>query len=137
MFSPCKLTLLECQLTLHPIDLFQSFQLTFSTDNIFVVPLNDFGFLQPSPQRGFVDFRYVGVKDRSILKLFANYIQTRFVEISAAPKHQSDPELLLAIANNRIAIQEPDWVRMPYLAFRRRETTVDLSRKYVAYFLVA
>ena len=118
-------------------DLLQSFQLAFPTDNILIVPLYGLAFLQPSPQNGFLDLGSVYVKDGSILELLSNDVQPHFIEISAAPKHQSDPEFLLAVPNNWIAIQEPHRMRMPNLALSPRQTKVDLTRQYIAYVLVA
>jgi len=69
--------------------------------------------------------------------VLAGHVQPRLSKIRPAPEHQADTALLPAVADYGIAVQEPDGMPMPYPALSPGQAPVDLSRKDIAYVLVA
>lgn len=116
---------------------FKTDQLALSFDDVLIVPLDRLRFLQPSPHNSLLDFGQVAVEDGRIFELLADYFEPRLAKVRAAPEHQSDAQLLLTVSNDWIAIQEPDRMRVPNLAFRFGQASVDFVGKYIANVLVA
>src|SRR5690606_14743692 len=88
--------------------------------------------LQPPAQVGPVYFRHVAVEDRGVPELLADNVQPGLPEIRPTPEHQPDARLLAAVADDRIALQEPHRMPVPDLVFGFRQVAVDLAREQLA-----
>ena len=96
---------------------FQSDQPPLSLVNIRIVPLNISSLLKPAPQIAGTDLTYIRISNRGIFELACSDFQLRFIKISAAPEHQPDAMLELAVAHDWITFQKPDRMTVPDFVF--------------------
>src|SRR5262249_39911318 len=116
--------------------LLQSLQLPLALHDVLVVPLDLDRLFEPPLEIFGGDLTVSGVPGFSGLETpFGR--KTRLVERLAAPEHQSDAVLELAVADNRISVQEPHRVTVPDFALCVRQVSIDGPGEGVANALVA
>lgn len=93
--------------------LFESFKLSFSFHDIAVVPLDITGFLEPSSEICDYDFVHVVIELWCIFEFTSSDIETVFIETCSTPEHESYSFFLFAVSDDRIVLEEPDWMLMP------------------------
>jgi hypothetical protein len=87
--------------------------------------------LQPAPQRLHVDLIAGRVASFGRLEL-ALHGQAVFLERLTTPEQQPHAILELAVPHDRIAVEEPHWMRVPYFVLGVGEFGVDLFGQEVA-----
>ena len=103
---------------------FEPLQLTLSTDYVLVVPLDVPSLCQPAPQ--VLCVYLVNSSVASFGRFEAAFFRQPFIlKGLTAPEEEADTALELAVPDNRVSIQEPHGVGVPYLVFCLRQTSVD------------
>lgn len=100
------------------LPLFQALKLALAFDDVLVVPLDRGGFLEPALEVGRADVARVG---EACLGGFEGAFgrEAGFVEGLAAPEEQADAVLELVVADDGVAIDEPDRVAVPDIGLDR------------------
>src|SRR5262245_13908497 len=89
--------------------LFQSLEFALALHDVLVVPLDFDRLLEPSLEILGHDLIVRRVPDFGGLETTFG-LKTRLVEGLAAPEKEADAVVELAVADNRISVQEPHWV---------------------------
>ena len=94
---------------------------SLSLHDMFVVPQDLAGFLEPAREILLIDLTCISIKDRRILKSPRPGSETRLVKASPTPKHEAYSRLLLTVADDGVPIQKPYRVSMLDLVFCLRQ----------------
>src|SRR5690606_28604882 len=94
----------------------QPFQDALSLYNVFIIPLDFTGLLEPLPEPVRFDLPGFGIENGGILELLSQYVQCIILEIRATPKHQTPAIFLFAVSHNGVFGQKPYRMGMPDLA---------------------
>jgi hypothetical protein len=120
----------------RPGGLLQSLEFALALHDVLIVPLDVDRLLEPPLEILGRDLIVRGVPGFCSLET-AFRIKTRLVEGLAAPEQEADAVFELAVANNRVSVQEPHGVPVPDLVGGVRQVSIDGLSEGVADALVA
>lgn len=110
---------------IHHATLFYPHQFALPFGDILVIPLYVFRFLDPTFHIRQFDFSRIGENNRSVPELSRSGLQFVIVKAGTTPEHEPNSGLEYAVADGWFAIQKPNRVAMPNLAFCFRQQFVN------------
>src|SRR5689334_21276116 len=118
------------------VALLQSLELSLATNQILVIPLDVARLGQPSPECLSVHLIGDSVSRLGSLER-AFLLQSFLFEGLTTPEEQAHAVFQLAVADNRVAVEKPHGMRVPYFVLRIRQGAIDLFGEKPANRLIA